>query len=150
MKKQMMEHAYRDMSRNYIARLTVPILMCHDDDEILDYLNYPNVTWSGRYEEQFTLWMDPDMDPTPEPGADNTPFGIAEYTVVYASHEDLEADAETRKQFLEGLPDSTGFWREAGVAEVISAGKMALFQQQADQYDHDKRVGNPELVVNNT
>ena len=59
------------------------------------------------------------------------PFGIAEYTVRYASFADMEADEESRKWFLEGLPDSIGFWRKASVMDVVSQGKADRLEKQS-------------------
>jgi len=122
----------------FIAKLAVTIHPQHDDDEIMDYLLYPNVKWSGRYDEEFVYWTNPEF----QPGSNRHPEGVAEYTVRYHRREDMEADAETRKWFIEGMPDGLAEWRTASVMEVTSHGKAQLLDEQAMQY-HDDNVPYP-------
>jgi len=132
--------------KQWIARLSVDIHMQHDDDEILDYLTYPDVTWTGMPNETFTYWQNPEWTPD---NPNRMPEGTAEYTIRYTDKSALEADEETRKWFLEGLPDGFAEWKIGGVSELTSTGAATLLQGQADDYVHDKMLGNPMLVVDN-
>ncbi len=109
----------------HIAKLTVTIHLQHDDDGILDYMTYPDAKWTGKPEEEFVFWGNPDF----HPASNRHPFGVAEYTVRYQSEDDMLADAEERKLFLEGVPD--GFaddWVLASPLSVVSSGRAKAIE----------------------
>jgi hypothetical protein len=109
----------------HIAKLAVTIHLQHDDDEILDYMTYPDAKWTGKPEEEFVFWGNPDF----HPASNRHPFGVAEYTVRYQSEDDMLADAEERKLFLEGVPD--GFaddWVLASPLSVVSSGRAKAIE----------------------
>ena len=133
----------------WIAKLRVEIHAQHDDDEILDYLMYPNINWCsdhGYPDEEFIYWRNPEW--TPE-NPNRFPEGVAEYTVRYSSKEAMDADVEARKWFLEGLPDGFAEWHTASAFQLTSSGMADLLQEQADSYHYEKMRGNPQLVVDN-
>ncbi len=123
----------------FIARLTAVVDPSrHNTDDLLDFLTYPDVTWSGRYGEEFVLWGNPNFHP-----AGDEYFGVAEYTVRYASEADMLADAATRTTWLTKAPDAVFEWKTASVMEPTSKGKSDLFKEQADAY-HDDNIA-PKL-----
>ena len=127
----------------HIARLAVTIHLQHDDDAIMDYLTYPDAKWTGKYEESFVFWGNPDF----HPDSNRHPFGVAEYTVTYESKADMEADAEQRKWFMEGLPD--GFvdgWQLASPLDIVCTGKAKRIEwaMNEDAQNDDEPYPVPE------
>ena len=117
----------------FIAKLTAVVDQSrHNTDDLLDFLTYPDVTWTGRYDEEFVLWGNPNFHP-----AGDEYFGVAEYTVRYASEADMLADAATRTTWLTKAPDAVFEWKTASVMEPTSKGKSDLFKEQADAYNDD-------------
>lgn len=127
----------------YVARLTVTIHGEHDDDSIMDYLLYPEASWTGKPVERFTYRHNPEFHPELW---NKFPEAFAEYTLRYESKADMEADAEERKLFAEGVPDGFAEWETFSAMDVVSSGRAKAIEwaMNEDAQNDDEPYPLPE------